>query len=423
MKNHINPQAGDQNMRSIFSGRSLFLFILVFLFCAGIFLPQESCGQVTLSGSGITGNPKLFFKGLSGGDPAVNTKVRNVLWASSWFDLVPSAKNAEYIIDGRSQANQILLSLKNGAGVEIFHVTGQGSSMDEAVYASVDMILHRLFGIEGICRSKIAFSAETGRGRKEIYMCDIDGSNIRKITGNGSLNIEPSWHPSGKALLFNQYLVSSSPLVEYDMLRHRSRILSAQRGINSGKVSRSGKKLALVVTAGNQVDLFVRDYEGGGVIRLTNDRANEASPCWSPDDSKICFVSDKSGRPKLYIISATGGKAVRVRGVSGSECVAPAWSKDNKLAYTAKLGSYVLKVMDLGEVTGERKSGRDKENSYISPDIQVNGEGPSWAPDNRHIVLSSNGKILIVDSRTGRSRILIQGRSRCSGASWSPLIR
>ena len=409
-------------MRFLLPVKIFIAAISVFTFCAAM-LPAVSFAQVTLSGSGITGNPKMFFKGLSGGDPKLTAKVRNTLWATSWFDLVPSAKGAEYIIDGRADGGTILLSVKNGAGIEMFRVTGQGTSSDEAVYAAVDMILHKLFGIDGICRTKIAFSAETGRGRKEIYMCDIDGSNIRKVTSNGSLNIEPSWHPSGKALLFNQYLVASSPLVEYDMLRNRSRILSAQRGINSGKVSHSGRKIALVVTVGNQVDLFVRNYEGGGVIRLTNDRANEASPCWSPDDSKICFVSDKTGRPKLYIISATGGKAERVRGISGSECVAPAWSKDNKLAYTAKLGPYVLKVVDLAANMGMERQAKDKDNSYIFPDIKAQGEGPSWAPDNRHIVLSSNGKIIVVDSRTGRSRVLIQGKSRCSGASWSPVIR
>ena len=410
-------------MRFTFPVKSLIIAVSVFTFTAVFLMPVRSYAQVTLSGSGITGNPKMFFKGLSGGDQKLAVKVRNTLWASSWFDLVPSAKNAEYIIEGNTDGGKLLLTVKNGADIEMFRVTGQGSSFDEAVYAAVDMILHKLFGIDGICRSKIAFAAETGRGRKEIYMCDIDGSNIRKVTSNGSLNIEPSWHPSGKALLFNQYLVASSPLVEYDMLRNRSRILSAQRGINSGKVSHSGRKIALVVTVGNQVDLFVRNYEGGGVIRLTNDRANEASPSWSPDDSKICFVSDKTGRPKLYIISANGGKAERVRGVSGSECVAPAWSRDNKLAYTAKLGPYVLKVLDLAETMGMEKNAKDKENSYISPDIQTQGEGPSWAPDNRHIVLSSNGKIVVVDSRTGRSRVLIQGRSRCSGAAWSPIIR
>lgn len=403
------------------TGTDSFLSLLSLFFI--FFFSLSLSAQVTLSGSGISGNPKLFYRGLAGGDAALDTKIRNTLWASNWFELVGGSHNAEYIIDGKTENDTIFLTVKNGGDVELFTVAAKGKNK-EAVYAAVDNILNRLFHIPGICRSKIAFSAETGRGRKEIYTCDIDGSNIKKMTSNGSLNIEPSWHPSGKALLFNQYLVSSSPLVEYDFLRHRSRILSAMRGINSGKVSRSGKKLALVVTVGNQVDLFVRDYEGGNVVRLTNDRANEASPAWSPDDSRICFVSDKSGRPKLYIVSAGGGKAERISGTSGSECVAPAWSMDNKLAYTAKIGNYVLKVMDLDEKYPVKNPvEKNPASKYISDSLSIAGEGPSWAPDNRHIVLSANGKILVVDSRTGKSRVLVHGKSRCTGASWSPLMR
>ena len=409
-------------MRTAFSGKFLFIAVF-FILCSTItVLPQKMYGQVTLSGSGITGNPRLFYRGLTGAPPELNTKIRNTLWASGWFDLIGSSKHAEYIIDGKPEGDAVLLTVKNGADVELFSVTAKNNS-PEAIYAAVDLILNKLFNIPGICRSKIAFSAATGRGRREIYVCDIDGSNIKRITANGSLNIEPSWHPSGNKLLFNQYLVSSSPLVEYDMAGHRSRILSAQRGINSGKVSHSGKRIALVVTVGNQVDLFVRDYEGGNIIRLTNDRANEASPCWSPDDSMICFVSDKSGRPKLYIISPDGGSAERIQGTSGSECVAPAWSRDNKLAYTAKLGEYVLKVMDLNKSIPLANPVKDLSNSYIAENLSAQGEGPSWAPDNRHIVLSANGKIIVVDSRTGKSRILVHGRSHCSGVSWSPLAR
>ena len=409
-------------MRLLFSGTSLSFILLVSVFLTVFFLPGESFCQITLTGSGLSGNPKLCFRNIEGSEKEVNTKVFNTLWACGWFDLVSGIKSAEYIIDGKMENGNIVLSVKNGGEVEICKVRTKGTAPN-AIYSAVDLILNKLFNIQGICQSRIAFSAETGRGKKEIYMCDIDGSNIKKITSNGSLNIEASWHPSGKALLFNQYLTASTPLVEYDIVRNRSRILSGMRGLNSGKVSHNGKKIALVVTLGNQVDLFVRDYEGGNIVRLTNDRANEASPCWSPDDSKICFVSDKTGRPKLYIISAEGGKAERLKGTSGSECVAPAWNKNNLIAYTAKLGSYVLKVMDLNKIFPMTGTEENSVRPYISENLSIQGEGASWAPDNRHIVLAVNGKILVADTRTGKSRILVHGKSSCTGAAWSPVLR
>ncbi|MBR2364944.1 MAG: hypothetical protein IKA79_07070, partial [Lentisphaeria bacterium] len=68
------------------------MFIAVFfILCSTItVLPQKMYGQVTLSGSGITGNPRLFYRGLTGAPPELNTKIRNTLWASGWFDLIGS---------------------------------------------------------------------------------------------------------------------------------------------------------------------------------------------------------------------------------------------------------------------------------------------------------------------------------------------
>lgn len=380
-------------------------------------------GQVVLQGGGLTGNPKLYFHG-KGGEG--EQKLLRTLYACGWFDLVSSPAGAEYVLSAQIApgGKSVTLKVANGANVEMFQVTGNHQTRDLAIYTAVDAVLNRLFGIKGICRSKIAFTAEVGGGRKDIYMCDIDGSNVKRVTKNNSLSIEPVWHPSGRAILFNQYLYSSSPLVEYDIFNNRARVLSAQRGINQGRVSHDGKRLALVVTVGNQVDLFVRNYEGGNVIRLTNDRANEASPTWSPDDSMLCYVSDRTGRPKLYIINSRGGRPAPVRGAAGSECVSPNWGSDNRLAYTAKVGSYSLRVLDLTQSMGfPLPQGVRKAPSApgrkAPPAV---GESPSWAPDNRHIVLSSNGKILIVDTRTNRTRILMQGSSKCSGGNWSPLL-
>ena len=37
----------------------------------------------------------------------------------------------------------------------------------------------------------------------EIFICDADGSNLRQLTYLGNANWSPSWHPSGKKILFS----------------------------------------------------------------------------------------------------------------------------------------------------------------------------------------------------------------------------
>ena len=78
--------------------------------------------------------------------------------------------------------------------------------------------------------------------------------------------------------------------------------------------------------------------------------------------------------------------------------------------------------MDLSPIVPMKET-IESNKQYIAENLSLQGESPSWAPDNRHIVLSANGKIIVADTRTGKSRILVQGKSSCTGAAWSPLLR
>lgn len=397
--------------------RSLISAFLLLLLFSSMSVPA----QVIVRGEGKEGNPTLLFKGISG-DRALSAKVQSDLQKCGWFSVVSGGKS-DFIIGGRQSGSTLTLEVENGAGVPMYSVSATNPDMEKLAHTAVDAVLKKEFGIEGICRTKILFSAETGNRQREIYICDFDGSNVRRLTANATLSIEPSWHPDGQSIIYNQYLFSSTPLVQYDIVNNRSRSLSHQRGINAGKISPDGRKLALVITTKNQLDLYVRDLNGGSMTRLTNDNAVEASPTWSPDSSSICYVSDKSGRPALYIISASGGTPRKVPGVLGSESVSPAWSKDNKLAYSARLGGYTLKVINLATAMGY-PAPKNSSNSILADSSapSVPGESPSWAPDNRHLVLSHKGTIYVVDTRTNKSRVLISGKSKCSGANWSPIL-
>ena len=388
---------------------------------AALFLFGAVQAQVVVRGDGKFENPTVVFKGIRG-DSLMTQYVQSDLINCGWFKVLRSGKS-DFIISGRIYDSALVLDVTNGSGAVLYSIKAAAKDQRELSKAAIDALLKKEFGVAGICRTKIVFSAETNRNQREIYVCDYDGRNIRRLTANATLSIEPSWHPDGKSIVYNQYLLSSTPLVQFDLVRNRSRALSSHRGINSGRISPDGRKLALILTDRNQLDLYVRDLNGGKLLRLTNDRATEASPTWSPDSQSICYVSDRTGRPKLYIISANGGTPKRIPGVLGSESVSPDWSTDNKIAYSAKLGGYVVKVVDLSKVMGYPPP-KNRDNSIIADSSApvVAGESPSWAPDNRHVVFSSRGAIYIVDTRTNKVRCLISGKSKCSGARWSKIL-
>jgi len=48
------------------------------------------------------------------------------------------------------------------------------------------------------------------------------------------------------------------------------------------------------------------DGDGSGLTNLTNNPAGDGQPVWSPDGSKILFVSDRDGNDEIYVMKADG---------------------------------------------------------------------------------------------------------------------
>jgi Tol biopolymer transport system component len=50
----------------------------------------------------------------------------------------------------------------------------------------------------------------------------------------------------------------------------------------------------------------VLNADGSGVARLTNNSAEDRSPSWSPDGTRITFDSDRDGNREIYVMNADG---------------------------------------------------------------------------------------------------------------------
>jgi TolB protein len=284
--------------------------------------------------------------------------------------------------------------------------------------AAIDTIIEDSFKelkIKGFCSSSVAFCAQTSPGVRNIYICDIDGQNVRQLTRVKTLCVEPAWSPSGNTVLYSKYGKSGISVVETEVRPpHRSRMISSFPGINAGAaLSPDGRKMAVILSPDHQVNLYVMDMGSRKKQRLTTGKAVEASPVWGPDGRQIAFVSDEGGSPKINVINADG-TGRRVLKSIGRTTVTPDWSKDNKIVYAALVnGNYTLGVYDMN--TGET-SRVTKESG--------NWESPAWAADNRHVVAKrtagGTSGIYVVDTWTGKVRPLLQTTHSLSMPAWSP---
>jgi TolB protein len=271
------------------------------------------------------------------------------------------------------------------AGCQVIKISNRQSLLGKTYRASetaarslahkvADEIVYAVTGKKGMASGKIAMVSNR-TGRKELYVCDMDGKNIRQITNDRSIAVGPGWAPDGKNIIYTSYKRGYPNIY----MTGRGRPLSSHGGLNaSGAISPDGKSMAVILSRDGNPELYIKSLRTGMLKRLTRTRrGNEASPCWSPDGNHIAYVSDTSGTPQVYIIAKNGGQPRRLTS-TGSESVAPDWGKNGYITYSCRIG-------------GRYRIAIANPNSRTLKVLETDWadyEDPSWAPDGRHIVCS-----------------------------------
>ena len=257
--------------------------------------------------------------------------------------------------------------------------SGGVSSQREIILRFCSDVINYLTGSNGVFDSKIAF-VSNGTGNKEIYTCEFDGYNPRRLTNNNTITLFPAWSTDGKWMAFTSYKDGNPDLYVKNLSQGQETKISKQ-GINITPAW-VPKKLELAATLSFSGDQEIYLLTGSGKIikRLTNNRGIDVSPSWSPDGKQFAFVSDRSGSAQIYVQDVESGKVRRLT-YEGSKNTQPSWSpRGDKIAYTAESGgAHDIFVIGL--------DGQDPvQLTYDSRD----NEAASWSPDGSLIAFSSN---------------------------------
>lgn len=220
---------------------------------------------------------------------------------------------------------------------------------------------------------RVAFVAtkmdrESDRYRSAIWMVDTAGGAPRQFTAGAKRDGSPRWSPDGTQLAFMSVREDEKPGQLYVMPADggESRALTTlPMGAGTAAWSPDGRRIAFSAKTGEAPDpdskkakpyrritslkyringegftydhrkhLFVVPADGSGApVQITDGEWDDSQPAWSPDGTRIAFVSARHADREfdswsdIFVVGAEGGEAKLLTGTQGS-CADPSWAPD-----------------------------------------------------------------------------------------------
>ena len=186
----------------------------------------------------------------------------------------------------------------------------------------------------------------------------------------------------------------------------------------SGESPFFDSKIAYIAETGpkdrRRKQLAIMDSDGANHRFITNGQATALTPRYSPDYSRIVYLSYLNGAPRIYVYNISTGQQTLVT-QSTNPTFAPRWSPDGKWIL------YSMAIAGNTDIYRVPATGGQSTRLTDSPGIDVGG---SYSPDGSKIVFESDRsgsqQLYVMDADGSNQKRISFFGGRAATPEWSP---
>ena len=247
---------------------------------------------------------------------------------------------------------------------------------------------------------------------QEVRVISIDGGAPRTIFKASDQYMTPSgWTPDGKQLLAVHVLPDRTTRIV--MLAVQDGAIRPLKSLAwqwpQPSISPDGRYVAYSAAADDKTeaqDIFVLATDGSSENAVIQNPSSDFAPRWSPDGSRLLFVSDRTGNPSLWSVPVENGKpsgAAELVKADLGRAMPLGMSRSGALYYVIPGGGTNVYTAELGPDMRAGRAPALAANRFVNSNI-----GPAWSPDGQQLAYySARGTsitLVIQTEKTGEER-------------------
>lgn len=279
---------------------------------------------------------------------------------------------------------------------------------------------------------KVAFNSDRS-GCNDLWVMNTDGTTPLQLTGlrgfsEERCNFLPRWSPDGSRISFlstrarnwGSYVMNadgSNPLYLSAPLQHDT------TGVWPVGWTPDGRVVLQAAKAGAPVQTYVVKADGTGLAPLL--APGDDSPAWSPDGSRMAFISNRDGTPRLHLSRADGSDVRKLSNLSGVDVFAPLWGYlENGHSPWSPDGTRIAFMNFAGQTSAIYVVNADGSGLRRLTDPALDARFNGWSPSGTRIAFTGTTagvKDVYVINADGTGLVnLTPGASHESDALWLP---